>query len=166
MNSPDQSAPPTRRFPEQPDFIARLLRLAFSYMADELYEQIQAEVPGVTPAQSLVMILLDREGMRVGHLARRAQVNKQSMSEMVLGLEKLGLVERHPDPADGRAKLVVPTESGQRALRTGLRIALAMHQRWEALLGPEKMAQLMALLQELVAKLADAPSQEPTPSHG
>ena len=36
----------------------------------------------------------------------RAQITKQSMAELVLHLERLGYVERVPDPSDRRAKLV------------------------------------------------------------
>lgn len=149
------AAAPSRRFPDQPDFVGRLLRLAFTHMANELYALVSVRWPQVTPAQSTVMILLDREGTRVGDLAVRAQVNKQSMSEMVIALEKQGLVERRPDPADGRARLVVPTAEGWEAMRAGLEAALAIHGRWEALIGAEKMDQLMALLRELVERLED-----------
>lgn len=150
----ERPAPPARRFPEQPDFVGRLLRLAFMALADELHAQMTGRYPRVTPAQTAVLILLDREGTRVGHLAARAQINKQSMSELVLGLERLGLVERRPDPADGRARLVVPTAAGWQAMCAGLEVAQAIHRRWEQLLGPEKLQQLMALLGELVERLA------------
>jgi DNA-binding MarR family transcriptional regulator len=148
---------PARRFPDQPDFVGRLLRLAFSHMAEELYALISDRWPQVTPAQATVMILLDREGLRVGDLAVRAQVNKQSMSEMVTALEKHGLVERRPDPTDGRARLVMPTVEGWEAMRAGLEAALAIHRRWQVIIGPEKMAALMELLRELVDRLEAAP---------
>jgi DNA-binding MarR family transcriptional regulator len=67
----------------------------------------------------------------------------------------LGLVERRTDPADGRARLIVPTPDGSAAMRAGLDVALAIHQRWERLLGPEKLAQLMVLLQELTDRLRE-----------
>ncbi len=159
MSRPDDpAARPARRFPAQPDFVGRLIRLAFGHLADELYTLISDRWPQVTPAQATVMILLDRNGIRVGDLAVRAQVNKQSMSEMVTALERHGLVERRPDPVDGRARLVVPTAQGREAMSAGLEAALAIHRRWETLLGAEKMAALMALLRELVDRLEGAAS--------
>jgi DNA-binding MarR family transcriptional regulator len=41
----------------------------------------------------------------------------QSMSELVVGLEAAGFVQRVPDPADGRAKLICLTPLGRRVVR-------------------------------------------------
>ena len=46
-------------------------------------------------------------------LADRARMTKQSMTELVAHLERHGYVERVPDPADGRAKLVRATGRGR-----------------------------------------------------
>ena len=42
-------------------------------------------------------------------LARRSALSKQTMTELVRRLERDGLVERRPDPADGRASLIFLT---------------------------------------------------------
>lgn len=55
---------------------------------------------------------LDEDGTRLTELARRASLTKQSMSELVDQVERTGLIEKRPDPADGRAKLVCFTEKG------------------------------------------------------
>lgn len=55
---------------------------------------------------------LDEDGTRLTELARRASLTKQSMSELVDQVKRTGLIEKRPDPADGRAKLVCFTESG------------------------------------------------------
>jgi DNA-binding MarR family transcriptional regulator len=55
---------------------------------------------------------LDERGTRLTELARRASMTKQSMSELVDQVERTGLVERRPDPSDGRAKLVCFTAEG------------------------------------------------------
>src|SRR5690349_12447301 len=49
---------------------------------------------------------LDEGGTRLVELARRAAMTKQSMSELVDQVERTGLIEKRPDPSDGRAKLV------------------------------------------------------------
>ena len=54
-------------------------------------------------------------GSRVTELAQLAQVTKPTVVYLVNDLERLGYVERIPDPADGRAKLVCLTERGVRA---------------------------------------------------
>jgi DNA-binding MarR family transcriptional regulator len=55
---------------------------------------------------------LDVEGTRLTELARRAMMTKQSMGELVVQVERLGLVARHADPTDGRAKIVRFTPEG------------------------------------------------------
>ena len=46
---------------------------------------------------------LDEGGTRLVDLARRAAMTKQSMSELVNQVERTGLIEKRPDPSDGRA---------------------------------------------------------------
>lgn len=57
-----------------------------------------------------------RDGRTPLELARAFQVPKTSMTHTLAGLEKGGLVEMRPNPADGRSKLVWITPAG-RALR-------------------------------------------------
>lgn len=46
-------------------------------------------------------------------MARAFQVPKTSMSHTLAGLEKRGLVQLVPNPADGRGKLVMITDAGR-----------------------------------------------------
>lgn len=64
-----------------------------------------------------VLTLLPLEGARITDLAKAAGVTKQAMALTVTDLEKVGYVERTPDPDDGRAKIVRLSESGLRLLR-------------------------------------------------
>jgi DNA-binding PadR family transcriptional regulator len=74
-----------------PENLAVLLREPFRAMTDELMVRLAAR----------------------GHPEVRARMTKQSMTELVAHLERHGYVERVPDPADGRAKLVRATERGR-----------------------------------------------------
>ena len=69
--------------------------------------------PEVRAAHGAVFEFLDDAGTRVSVLADRARMTKQSMTELVAHLERHGYVERVPDPADGRAKLVRATDRGR-----------------------------------------------------
>ena len=69
--------------------------------------------PEVRAAHGAVFEFLDDAGTRVSVLADRARMTKQSMTELVAHLERHGYVERVPDPADGRAKLVRATARGR-----------------------------------------------------
>jgi DNA-binding MarR family transcriptional regulator len=50
--------------------------------------------------------LFEEDGLRMGELAERSHLSKQTMTELVRRLERDGLVERRPDPRDGRASLI------------------------------------------------------------
>jgi DNA-binding MarR family transcriptional regulator len=63
---------------------------------------------------SLLVPLFEEDGLRMGELARRAHLSKQTMTTMVRLLEREGLVHRKRDPADGRAFLVVLTAKARR----------------------------------------------------
>jgi DNA-binding MarR family transcriptional regulator len=49
----------------------------------------------------------------MGEIARRARLSKQTMTTMARLLERDGLVDRRPDPCDGRAALVFLTHRPQ-----------------------------------------------------
>jgi DNA-binding MarR family transcriptional regulator len=63
--------------------------------------------PEVRPAYGSILVpLFEEDHLRMGELARRARLAKQTMTTMVRLLERDGLVSRSPDPTDGRAFVV------------------------------------------------------------
>lgn len=103
------------------------------YMANELTEQVAfglakigaalrtaqwraGEQSGLTPTQIGILTTLHRLGAdRVQALAGQLGVTHATASDAVAALHGKGLVEKSPDPRDGRAVLVGLTESGRRA---------------------------------------------------
>jgi DNA-binding MarR family transcriptional regulator len=63
---------------------------------------------------SVLLPLYEEDGLRIGELARRSRLSKQTMTEMIRRLERDGLVERRPDPADGRASRIFLTARSHR----------------------------------------------------
>jgi DNA-binding MarR family transcriptional regulator len=64
------------------------------------------------------------DGIRLTELASKANLSLAACSELVNELQSLGYLERRPDPADGRAKLIFPTPRGRRLLdAAGERVA-------------------------------------------
>jgi DNA-binding MarR family transcriptional regulator len=61
-----------------------------------------------------ILQLVPPDGARQKDLAERALVTKQAIAELIDALEQDGLVERTPDPRDGRAWLVVRSAEGRR----------------------------------------------------
>jgi DNA-binding MarR family transcriptional regulator len=65
------------------------------------------------------MSTLSRTGpLRLTALAAVEGVAQPSMTALVTSLEKTGLVQRRPDPGDGRVVLVALTDDGREHLRT------------------------------------------------
>jgi DNA-binding MarR family transcriptional regulator len=75
------------------------------------------ESEGLTTQRWAVLGALSRpeieHGMAVGDLARYLKVSRQSLSGIIRRLEHDGLVESHPDPSDGRGRLLHITDVGR-----------------------------------------------------
>ena len=68
--------------------------------------------------ESSALARLDRIGpVTPGALAKVEQISPQSMGATLAALEARGLIERHPDPADGRRVVLSVTEAGLELLR-------------------------------------------------
>ena len=63
---------------------------------------------------SVLMPLFQQDDLRVGDLAARSGLSKQSLTGLVRECETAGLVERRRDPGDGRAFRVCLTRRGRR----------------------------------------------------
>ena len=63
---------------------------------------------------SVLLPLFEEDGLRIGEIARRARLSKQTMTTMVRLAERDGLVERRPDEADRRATRVHLTAKAHR----------------------------------------------------
>jgi DNA-binding MarR family transcriptional regulator len=73
----------------------------------------------LTPALVRLLPHFSREGIRPTELARRVDVTKQAVGQALGELQRLGFVEIVADPADGRARLVRLTASGEAAYGHG-----------------------------------------------
>jgi DNA-binding MarR family transcriptional regulator len=89
------------------------------------------------------------QDMRPSELAARLRTSKQALNYLLGELERLGYLERRPDPDDRRSKRIAVTERG-RAVAAVIRDAVGeMEEEWSERLGPERFAELRALLLEL-----------------
>lgn len=75
---------------------------------------------GLTPSRLSALSVVVMAGPKsLTELAEAEHVTAATMSGVVRGLEKLGLVDRKPDPQDGRAVRIVATARGRRLLDEG-----------------------------------------------
>jgi DNA-binding MarR family transcriptional regulator len=113
-----------------PNLITLFLRAAHE-LTDELTERLVAGgFVEIRPAHGRVFENLDRTGTRLSDLAARAQMTHQSMSELVDGLVATGYLERQPDPADRRAKLICLTPRGRQMMRLAVREIAQLEVAW------------------------------------
>jgi DNA-binding MarR family transcriptional regulator len=89
-----------------------LLAKASQRWNELLYERFSARgFAEVRPAYgSILLPLFEEDGLRMGELAGRAGLSKQTMTTMVRLLERARLVARERDASDGRAFLIHLTE--------------------------------------------------------
>ena len=129
-----------------------LLDVTNDRFTDELYERLSAAGYGdVKPGHGCVFGTIDPEGSRLTVLAARARMTKQTVGEVTNDLERLGYVERVPDPADGRAKIICLTERGREARRVGRELIEETEAAWAERYGEETMRALRDALEAITA---------------
>ncbi len=110
----------------------------------------EAGFPEVRASYGSVLIpLLEEDGLRIGEIARRARLSKQTMTTMVRLCEREGLVERRPDPDDGRATRVHLTAKARRFQPAAERVLGVLEDEIERSLGVRRLAELRRALREL-----------------
>jgi DNA-binding MarR family transcriptional regulator len=101
---------------------------------------------------------IDAEGSRLTELAARAGMTRPSMAELIDDLERQGIVERRPDPSDGRARLVVLTPKGWEAIRIGHAITAGIEADYARRIGAQRYEAMCSALGELLDDLARTPT--------
>jgi len=106
--------------------------------------------------ESSALRRLERGGpATVTALARAEQISVQSMGATLSTLEARGLIERHPDPADGRRSVMSVTTAGLAALSDKRNARIAQLARALAAgFTPAELGQLMAAA-PLIERLAE-----------
>jgi len=73
--------------------------------------------PAITPTQLAALYTVETHGpMTAGSLAAHEQIQKPTATRLIAGLSEAGLVDRLPDPTDGRLVWVSITTDGKRFL--------------------------------------------------
>lgn len=126
-----------------------LLRAVQAFQV-ELLQGLGREGYDLRAKHGAVLANLDPDGSRLTVLARRARMGKPALGELVDELQAMGYVQRVPDPADGRARLVLPTARGLAAIEAARRLIGAIERRYAAELGESLYASLREALLTLV----------------
>jgi DNA-binding MarR family transcriptional regulator len=74
---------------------------------------------GLTMPEAVALARLEKNGpLTSSELAKLERISPQSMGATLAALERSGLVERHPDPDDGRRALLSLTKAGRNVRRS------------------------------------------------
>lgn len=133
--------------------LGQVLIKAARLLNEQALARVRAQTSqDVRPAHTAVFPHIDLEGTRLTEIAHRMGMSKQAVGQLVGELESMGVVERVPDPTDGRAKLVrFCQRNGRLVLFDGLEVLAA----FEAELADELGTDRIATLREHLAALLD-----------
>jgi DNA-binding MarR family transcriptional regulator len=116
-------------------------------LAAEFSEHGFAEV---RPSYGSVLVpLFEEDGLRMGEIARRSRLSKQTMTTMVRLAERDGLVVREPDPEDARAVQVRLSDRARRFAPVAERVLTRLENRVAEVLGQPGQRRLEEALAEL-----------------
>lgn len=142
-----QPAPPGYR-------IGALLTIPRTVINQRVWQESERRgFTDISAAHLVALQSLAPEGMRLTALAARAGMAKQSMGYLVHELERAGYLERVPDPADGRAKIIKRTERGWAFQRLAGEVVRQVEEEWVALLGEADVNLMKDILNRLCAAL-------------
>ena len=123
---------------------------------------------GLSMARTKMLRRLHEQGPTRQHvLAADFGLSPHSITDLVDGLERLGMAERRPDPTDRRAKLVAITDAGE----VGLDVANVTRERlhtqiFGALNEADRVTflRLLERLDEAARRLISAPATPDVPA--
>ncbi|HWF56510.1 MAG TPA: MarR family transcriptional regulator [Solirubrobacteraceae bacterium] len=140
-------------FPTRP-LIGLLLRLVYQHYAEDIHAALhEAGFGDIRPTHANVFPFVPPDGITVSELAQLARVRKQTMAEAVEQLERMGYVERRPNPRDRRSRLVFLTDRGVSVKPVTHATAEGVEHRWAELTSPEDLETLRATLLHLLTEL-------------
>lgn len=115
-------------------------------------EFVHGGYPEVRPSYGSVLIpLFEEDGLRMGELAARARLAKQTMTTLVRLAERDGLVRRERDPDDGRAFRIFLTARARSFEPVAEGVLARLDARVERRLRPAEREVLAKSLQEVMS---------------
>lgn len=131
-----------------------LKQLGLAYRGFGRIVDAQLRGLGFAMGQLPVLVALKHgQALPQSELARLARVEQPSMAQLLNRMERDGLVQRSPDPADGRSRLVSLTAQARRQLPHARAVMQATTSAATAGFSAAELEQLQALMQRLNANL-------------
>jgi len=108
---------------------------------------------------SVLMALKDGQPHSQAELARIAQVEQPSMAQLLARMERDGLVERVPDPDDGRSRLVLLTPECRARLHESRAVMQALSTEALQVFSEAERAELARLVRRLADRVDEMLAQ-------
>jgi DNA-binding MarR family transcriptional regulator len=119
-------------------------------MVEEVQRRLaNAGYSDVRASHDCVFRHLTPEGVRLRDLAVSSQLTAPAIGEHVDELERLGYVERVPDPSDRRAKLIKPTDRGAAFMQAAYEALADIEREWVEAVGAKSLTRLRDALAQV-----------------
>ena len=136
--------------PFGPPLIGALLRMPWETVSQRMLERLHERgFDDLDTAHLNVFQYPGPQGARPSDLASRLRISKQALNYLLGELERLGYLERRPDPDDQRSKRIALTSRGVGAVSVIREAVEETEAAWSERLGPKRFAQLRRLLVDL-----------------
>ncbi|GAB3570805.1 hypothetical protein GCM10027445_25020 [Amycolatopsis endophytica] len=136
-----------------------LLAMAFRLLTDRLHQRLADEGEQVRPVHGFALShLMSTGGATAVELGAYLGVTKQGAAHVVGELERAGYVERVGHPTDGRSRLIVTTQRGRALVSRAAQIWAEEEADWAGLAGADRVRDLRATLEILLATGEDGNS--------
>src|SRR6478735_6188128 len=153
MPPPDSSSAFTNRAnasPYGPPLIGALLRLSLETVRERMLERLHERgFNDLAPAHLIVLQYPGPQGLRPSELAARLRMSKQALNYLLGELERLGYIERLPDPDDLRSRRISVTKRGDVVAGVIREAVGEVEKAWTDQLGAKRFTELRSLLLDL-----------------
>ncbi len=142
----------TRPFASTEQEVVVALQVATARVMEPFARRLRLEA-GITPAQYNVLRILrgaGEAGIRCGEIAERMIDRDPDVTRLTDRLVEAGLASRDRDPADRRVVQVRLATKGRALLDEVDRVVDAMPKRLVGALGPDRLALLLELLDDVI----------------
>ena len=137
-------------FSPGPPLIGALLRMPLETVRGRMLQRLhESGFDDIEAAHLVVLQYPGPQGKRPSDLAAELQISKQALNYLLGELERLGYLERVPDPDDGRSKRIAITPRGMAIIPVIREAVGEIEAAWAKQLGRKRFAELRNLLLEL-----------------
>ena len=116
--------------------------------------RVRIEPHGVVPGQfAQLLALYEEDGITQNELCGRVRIDQSTMAHTLKRMERDGLIERDPDPADRRRSIITLTARADSLRSTMIEAAKAVNAAATRGLDAEEAATYLALSSRMIANL-------------